>query len=95
MLLGVNVLIAGALAMGLFGPSQNEVWSQIARDIGGEHIESGFWQKGSLRYRHDGWEILLDTYTETHSSGESTTSSTYTRMRSPYISQSNFSFKLY
>ena len=81
--------------MGLFGPSQNEVWSQIARDIGGEHIESGFWQEGSLRYRHSGWEILLDTYTETHSSGESTTSSTYTRMRSPYISRRNFSFKLY
>lgn len=82
--------------MGLFGPSQNEVWSQISRDIGGEYIESGFWQKGELRYRHGGWEILLDTYTESHSSGDGTTSqSTYTRMRSPYISQGNFSFKLY
>ena len=83
--------------MGLFGPSQNEVWSQISRDIGGEYIESGFWQEGGLRYQHDSWEILLDTYTETYPAGPPgvMTQSTYTRMRSPFISQNDFSFMLY
>lgn len=26
----------------IFGPSKDEIWSQIATDIGGEFIEEGF-----------------------------------------------------
>ena len=40
----------------LFGPSKEEIWSQIARDIGGQYIDGGFWGTDALRYRHAEWE---------------------------------------
>ncbi|MEM9945905.1 MAG: DUF3137 domain-containing protein [Cyanobacteria bacterium P01_D01_bin.36] len=82
--------------MGLFGPSKDEIWSQVARDIGGDYIDRGFWKSDGLRYQHGVWEILLDTYTETDSNTSGTShNTTYTRMRAPFVSQSNFWFKLY
>ena len=78
--------------MGLFGPSKHEIWSQIARDIGGDYIESGFWKKGALRYQHSAWEIVLDTFTENNSEGNAY--SVYTRMRVPFIPLNDFTFKL-
>ena len=29
----------------IFGPSKDEIWTQIATDIGGEFIEGGFWAR--------------------------------------------------
>lgn len=46
-----------------FGPSKDEIWTQIATDIGGEYIDGGFWGKDVLLYTHGEWPILLDTYT--------------------------------
>lgn len=31
-----------------FGPSKDEIWTQIATDIGGEFIEGGFWGNARL-----------------------------------------------
>ena len=75
----------------VFGASQGEIWSQIAQDIGGEYIDAGFWKKNVLRYQHGEWEVLLDTYTV--STGKS--SSTFTRMRAPFINQDGLRFKIY
>ena len=75
----------------VFGASQGEIWSQIAQDIGGEYIDAGFWKKNALRYQHGEWEVLLDTYTV--STGKS--SSTFTRMRAPFINQDGLRFKIY
>ena len=47
----------------IFGHSKDEIWGQIATDIGGEFIEGGFWGKDVLIYKHGEWQILLDTYT--------------------------------
>ncbi len=33
-----------------FGPSKDEIWSQIATDIDGEYIDGGFWKKDVLIY---------------------------------------------
>ncbi|WP_394748608.1 hypothetical protein [Spongiimicrobium salis] len=76
---------------GLFGPSKKEIWSQIANDIGGDFIEGGFWDRDSLRYAYGEWEILLDTFTE--STGN--TSTTYTRIRVPFINKDQLRFKIY
>ena len=75
----------------IFGPSKDEIWSQISRDIGGEFIDGGFWKKDVLVYQHGEWTILLDTYTV--SNGKSST--TYTRMRAPFVNKDGTYFKVY
>jgi hypothetical protein len=77
--------------MGLFGPSKDEIWSQIAADIGGEYVDGGFFGKDVLAYKHGEWQILLDTYTV--STGKSST--TYTRMRTPFENLDGLQFKIY
>ena len=75
----------------IFGPSKDEIWSQIAGDVGGEFIDGGFWRKDVLVYKHGEWQILLDTYTV--STGNSST--TYTRMRAPFVNKDGLYFKIY
>ena len=75
---------------GIFGPSKDEIWSQIATDIDGEFIDGGFWKKDVLIYKHGEWQILLDTYTV--STSHST--QTYTRMRAPFINKDGLYFKI-
>jgi len=79
----------------IFGPSKDEIWSQIARDIEGEFIEGGFWGKDVLVYKHAQWQILLDTYTVTSSTGKTSSSTTYTRMRAPFVNKDGIYFKIY
>jgi hypothetical protein len=76
----------------IFGPSQTEIWSQIAREIGGDLIDGGFWQKDVLEFRHKQWTIVLDTY---KAPGSHSSTSTYTRMRAPFINKDNFRFEIY
>lgn len=75
----------------IFGPSQNEIWSKIAADVGGNYQAGNFWSGGVLRYRSGQWEITLDTYTV--STGKS--SITYTRMRAPFVNKDGLRFKIY
>jgi hypothetical protein len=77
--------------MGWFGPSKEELWRQLSREIGAHFVPGGFW-KGSKVQAHVGpWTITLDTYTV--SSGES--SQIYTRMRAPYVNPDGFRFTIY
>lgn len=76
----------------VFGPSQKEIWSQIANEIGGELIDGGFWDKDILEYKHKQWTIVLDTY---KAPGAKQSTSTYTRMRVPFVNQRNFYFNIY
>ena len=77
-----------SLLNGIFGPSKEEIWRQIAADIGGEYIDGGFWKSGVLRYKHNNWEILLDTWSDGNSG-------TYTRMRIPFINKDGLQFRIY
>lgn len=77
----------------IFGPSRKEIWSQIADDIGGEFIEGGFWSQGVLTYQHDEWEIILDTFTT--GGGQNNSSTTYIRMRAPFVNKDGLSFQIY
>jgi hypothetical protein len=77
--------------MGWFGPSKDEVWRQLCQEIGAEFVEGGFW-KGKKVQAHVGpWTITLDSYTV--SDGHSST--TFTRMRAPYVNPEGFRFTIY
>ena len=75
----------------LFGPSKDEIWSQLSQEIGADYRESGFFTSGKVTLSHRQWEITLDTYTT--KSGESST--TYTRIRAPYVNRDGFRFTIY
>lgn len=78
-----------------FGPSKDEIWSQIAKDIDGEFIEGGFWGEDLLLYKHGEWQILLDSFTIITSAGTTPIPITYTRMRAPFINKDGLYFKIY
>jgi hypothetical protein len=69
----------------LFGPSKEEVWAQLAEQIGG-HFTSGFFST-RLVAKTGQWTVTLDTQT--------TNKSTYTRMRAPYVNADNFRFDIH
>ncbi len=75
----------------IFGPSKDEIWSQIADGIGGDYIDGGFWGRDALVYQHGEWTVVLDTYT-VRSNNSSTT---YTRMRAPFVNKDGLYFKIY
>jgi hypothetical protein len=77
--------------MGLFGPSQKEIWQQLSDEIHANYINGGFWTGDKVEAYVDNWIITLDTYTV--STGKS--SVTYTRIRAPFINLDNFYFKIY
>jgi hypothetical protein len=77
--------------MGIFGPSRKEVWKQLSEEINANYIEGSFFKGPRIEYKHNNWTIYLDTYTV--STGKSST--TYTRMRVPFINQKKFLFKVY
>lgn len=79
------------LLRALFGPSQEEIWRQLCREIGADYVEGGFWRGDKVQARVRDWIITLDTYTV--STGKS--SVTYTRLRAPFVNQDGFRFLLY
>jgi len=76
---------------GLFGPSKAEIWSQIAADIGADYIEGGWFKGNGVVYQHGEWKLVLDTYT-VQSNNNSTT---YTRLRAPFVNKDGLYFKIY
>jgi hypothetical protein len=74
----------------LFGPSKEEIWRQLSAETGAHYVEGGVWKGSKVVARHGQWTITLDTITE--SSGD--TSSTYTRMRAPYVNKDGFRFTI-
>lgn len=75
----------------LFRSKKNEVWQQLAEEVGGEHV-AGTWKTGSkVQVYVDEWTVTLDTYAV--STGQSTV--IYTRMRAPYVNADGFRFTVY
>jgi hypothetical protein len=77
--------------MGWFGPSKEEVWQQLCREIGAEFVAGGFWRGSKVQARVGPWIITLDTHTV--STGEH--SQTYTRIRAPFVNPDGFRFTIY
>ncbi len=72
----------------IFGPSKNDIWRQVARDIGGHYDEKRVFDV--LQYQSGEWEITLDTY----STGKNNQIN-YTRMRAPFLNKDELYFKIY
>jgi hypothetical protein len=75
----------------LFGPSKEEIWRQLSQEINADFVDGGFWKKDKIQAKHKQWTITLDTYTV--STGKS--SSTFTRLRAPYVNKDGFYFRIY
>ncbi len=75
----------------IFGPSKKEIWKTLSDQIGSEFIEGGFFSGDKVVAHVKDWTVTLDTYTV--STGKSST--TYTRMRAPYVNKDGFRFKIY
>lgn len=75
----------------IFGPSRREIWQTLSEQIGSEYVEGGFFTKAKVIAHIKEWMITLDTYTV--SNGKSST--TYTRIRAPYVNKDGFRFTIY
>jgi hypothetical protein len=75
----------------LFGPSKEEMWSQLSREIGADYQPGGFFKDSKVILSHREWQITLDTYTV--STGKSHI--TYTRIRAPFVNPDGFRFNIY
>jgi hypothetical protein len=72
----------------LFGPSRDEVWRELCRQIGADFVEGGRWRGNKVEAHVGAWTVTLDTYTV--STGK--THVTFTRMRAPYVNRDGFRF---
>lgn len=75
----------------MFGPSKNEIWGELSREIGADYSEETFLKNGMMTLEHGEWTITLDTYT-VHANNAHIT---YTRMRAPYVNKDGFRFNIY
>jgi hypothetical protein len=75
----------------VFGPSKKEIWNELSNQINAEFQEKGIFGKGRVVAHAKEWTITLDTYTVTNGKY----STTYTRMRAPYVNKDGFWFKIY
>jgi len=71
----------------LFGPSREEIWRQLSREVGGRFHDGGFFTSSAVQARTDDWIITLDTL--------STNNASYTRLRAPYFNPEGFRFEIY
>ncbi|MBP89430.1 MAG: DUF3137 domain-containing protein [Planctomycetaceae bacterium] len=76
----------------LFGPSKEDVWQQLCDETGASLVEGSFWKGGKVQARVGEWAITLDIYTVPHGDKGSTT---YTRIRAPYVNKDGFRFTIY
>lgn len=75
----------------IFGPSKKEVWQVLSGQIDSEFVDGGFFSKDKVVAHIKEWVVTLDTYTV--STGK--TSTTYTRIRAPYVNKDGFRFTIY
>jgi hypothetical protein len=74
----------------MFGPNKEEIWRKLAAEVEGDFVDGGFWRADKVVVRTLEWTITLDTYTV--SSGKHST--TFTRLRAPYVNQDGFRFTI-
>ena len=81
----------GPVLRKLFGPSQAEVWSLLAQQIGAQFTPAEGWTgRNRVDAQVGQWVVTLDTYTV--STGKS--HMTFTRLRAPYVNCDGFRFTI-
>lgn len=79
----------------IFGPNKEEIWRRLSSEIGANYVDGGFWGGTKVEVHTGEWTITLDTFTQTTSTGKTHSSTTYTRMRAPFVNKDGFSFTIY
>jgi hypothetical protein len=79
----------------LFGPCQEEVWSALRAQIGGEIVPGSFWKGQKLQAQAHDWPVTLDEYTVMVMAGKVHTAIPYTRMRAPFPNPGGFRFTIH
>jgi hypothetical protein len=75
----------------IFGLSKREVWEALSEQVGAQFVQGGFFSSDKVLAKVREWTVTLDTYTV--SNGK--TSTTYTRLRAPYVNKDGFRFAIY
>ena len=73
---------------GLFGPSRETIWRQLADEIDATYVDGG-WRGDRVVASHEGWRVTLDT------EYNAATKCTDTRMRARFSNPSDFKFTIY
>lgn len=76
-----------SLLKSLFGPSREEIWRQLASEVGGEFREAGSFTPYAVQARTDDWIITLDS--SSHANEGITT------LRAPFFNPEEFRFTIY
>ncbi len=72
-----------------FGPSKEEIWKQLALEIGANYVDGG-WGGAKVQAEYGEWAITLDSFAV--STGKSVMF--FTRMRAPYVNRDRFHFAI-
>ena len=75
----------------IFGPSKDEIWSKLAKEIEGQFVDGGFLGRDKVIVKHRHWEITLDTISKKRGNSRQV----FTRIQSPYINKDGFRFRIY
>jgi hypothetical protein len=79
----------------LFGPSQDEIWSSLRAQIGGELVDGGMWRGDKLRMQAGEWTVTLDEYTQMIMAGKTHIHVPHTRLRAPFPNPTGFRFSIH
>ena len=77
-----------SLLKALFEDSQDEIWRQFSREVGGQFHGGGFFTS-YVQAHADDWIITLDTYSQGGQAPQTT------RIRAPYFNPEGFRFEIY
>lgn len=75
----------------IFGPSKADVWRDLAKTIGAQWVDGGFWKGDHILYSYKEWTFLLDTFTR--QTGKNSVS--YTRLRVPFKSKTKLFLRIH
>jgi hypothetical protein len=71
-----------------FVPTRDEIWEQLAEEIGGNFYDGGLWLGDSKVRAHVGdWIVTLDTYKDAGTIS--------TRLRAPFVNKDGFIFSIF
>jgi len=77
----------------LFGPSKEEIWKKLSKELEADFQEGSFWQGKTDRVdaSFKSWIITLDTFYQSSGNAQMP----FTRMRAPFINKDGFRFKIF
>jgi hypothetical protein len=80
----------GSLLRKVFGPYKQDVWKQLAAEMGAQFVDGGLFHADKVVAAAGPWTVTLDTF----SSG-SEHPTTYTRLRAPFVNADGLRFTVF